>query len=420
VTASPESWSRPPDATFAALATLAAGLAFLGSWLVLHQGFYTHDRIIDTPIYQAYGDAMVDGKVPYRDFDLEYPPGALPVFVLPSLAAGKGKFDGYRRSFEGLMAACGFAMVALVALILLALRAPPARLAAALVFTAFAPLLLGSVLLSRFDLWPTALAVGALAALVSGRERIGFGVLALGFAAKLWPALLLPPALVFVRRRQGRREAFLCAGVFLCVAAALFVPFLAIAPDGVWSSVTRQAERPLQIESLGSAFLIAAHHVFGTGVTVRSSSGSQNLAGGTADAVAFVLTVVQMALVAGIWAWFARGPAERERLVQSSAAVVTIFVAFGKVLSPQFLIWLVPLVPLVRGRRGLAASGLLAAALLLTQMEFPFRYWRLVALEEFPAWILLVRDLVLVTLAAVLTFPAGSKRLSPAPSRGRG
>lgn len=419
MTASRESWSRPPDATFAALATLAAGLAFLGSWLVLHHGFYERDRIIDTPIYQAYGDAMVDGKVPYRDFDLEYPPGALPVFVLPSLAAGKGKFDGYRRSFEGLMAACGFALVALVALILLALRAPPARLTAALTFTAFAPLALGSVLLSRFDLWPAALAVGALAALVSGRERLGFGVLALGFAAKLWPALLLPPALAFVWRRQGRREALLGAGVFVCVAAALFVPFLAIAPDGVWSSVTRQAERPLQIESLGSALLIAAHHVFGADVTVRSSSGSQNLAGGTADALAAVETVVQIGLVLAVWAWFARGPAERERLVRASAAVVAVFVAFGKVLSPQFLIWLVPLVPLVRGRRGLTASALLAAALVLTQVEFPFRYWRLVALDELPSWVLLARDLVLVSLAALLTFSGESKTLRPGVARRR-
>jgi Glycosyltransferase family 87 len=406
VTARPESWSQPPDATFVALATLAAGLAFLGAWLLLHHGFYGHNRIIDTPIYQAYGDAMVDGKVPYRDFDLEYPPAALPVFVLPSVAAGKGKLDGYERSFEGLMAACGFVLVALVALTLLALRAPPGRLLAALAFTAFAPLALGSVVLSRFDLWPTALALGALAALVSGRERLGLGVLGVGVAAKLWPALLLPPALAFVWRRRGRREALICAAIFLAVLAALFGPFLVLAPDGVWSSLTRQADRPLQIESLGAALLIAAHHLFGADVMVRSSSGSQNLSGGAADAIAAAQTVVQILLVVGVWVWFARGPAERERLVQAAAALVAIFVAFGKVLSPQFLIWLIPLVPLVRGRRGLAASGVLAAALVLTQIEFPYRYWGLVALDELPSWILLGRDFVLAALAAVLIVPA--------------
>jgi len=79
-------------------------------------------------------------------------------------------------------------------------------------------------------------------------------------------------------------------------------------------------------------------------------------------------------------------------------------VAFGKVLSPQFPIWLIPIVPLVRGRRGLLACALLAVALLLTQTWFPFRYFRL-ALDFEPglSWLLLARDLALVALVAVLT-----------------
>ena len=82
------------------------------------------------------------------------------------------------------------------------------------------------------------------------------------------------------------------------------------------------------------------------------------------------------------------------------------FVAVGKVLSPQFLIWLLPLVPLVRGRRGFAASALLGLALLLTQVWFPIRYFDLVAFDPFPSWVLLARDVVLVALLVVLTAPA--------------
>src|SRR5947207_10786789 len=53
--------------------------------------------IIDTPVYEKYGDAMADGKVPYRDFRVEYPPAALPAFVLPALGARRGDLDTYRR-----------------------------------------------------------------------------------------------------------------------------------------------------------------------------------------------------------------------------------------------------------------------------------------------------------------------------------
>jgi hypothetical protein len=89
--------------------------------------------------------------------------------------------------------------------------------------------------------------------------------------------------------------------------------------------------------------------------------------------------------------------------VLACAAALTAFVVLGKVLSPQFLIWLVPLVPLVAGRRGLLASALLATAIVLTQLWFPFRYWDLaLEFDVAASWLVLVRDLVLLGLLATL------------------
>ena len=405
MTARPESWSPPASAPRRAV--VAAGLAialFVGAWVALHRGFYRHHQIIDTPIYQRYGDAMADGQVPYRDFGLEYPPAALPVFVIPSLLRSqKGNLADYRDGFEAEMLVCGLLALLFMLSVLLRLDAGPVRLTLALGLAAAAPLLLGSVVLSRFDLWPAALTVGALAALVAGKDRLGLGVLGLAFAAKLYPAALLPLAVTWVWRRRGRREAVVCAGVFAAVALACFLPFLVLAPHGVWDAVTRQTSRPLQIETLGAGFLLVAHQVAGVGVTMRSSHGSQNLAGAGPDALAVLQTVLQLATLLGVWVWFARGPADRDRLVRASTAAVCAFVAFGKVLSPQFLIWLIPLVPLVRGRRGLAAGGLLAVALVLTQLWFPFRYWDLVReLDPRVSWLVLARDLVLLALLATL------------------
>jgi L-cystine uptake protein TcyP (sodium:dicarboxylate symporter family) len=111
-------------------------------------------------------------------------------------------------------------------------------------------------------------------------------------------------------------------------------------------------------------------------------------------------------VLVSLWIGFARGPADPARLVRYAAACVVAFVALGKVLSPQFLIWLVPLVPLVRGRRGVGASALLAVALVLTQLWFPFRYWDLaLRFDELASWLVLVRDLVLVALLGVLAWP---------------
>ena len=371
----------------------AAAALFLVSWALLHHGFYARDQITDTPIYQRYGEAMTDGRVPYRDFRVEYPPAALPMFVLPAL--GQRGTREYDRRFEGLMAGLGVACVLLVAVMAPSVWAP--------FFVAASPLLLGSVLLSRFDLWPAALTAAALVLLLAGRHRLGLGTLGLATAAKLYPAVLVPVAVAHVWRLRGRREALAGAAAFLAVVATVVLPFFVLAPGGVWDAFWQQAGRPLQIESLGAGLLLGAHHLFGVGITMESSHGSQNLAGGLPGALAVVSTVLQAAALAAIWLWYSRGPAVRDRLLAASAAAVCAFVAFGKVLSPQFLIWLVPLVPLVRGRHGLVASGLLAAALVLTQLWFPFRYWELALEFDRPAsWLVLARDVVLVGLTLVL------------------
>ena len=405
-----KSWSassEPRRLTYAAVAV------FLASLTVLHWGFYQHNLILDTVEYHRYGNAIVHGHVPYRDFAVEYPPGALPAFVVPALAYAD--FGFYNRAFQILMALCGVGALLAMTVALRSLGASVQRTAAALAFAALAPLVLGSVILYRYDLWPAALTVAGLAAVLAGRERLGFASLGLGIAAKVFPAVVLPPALVYVWRTRGRRDALICLGLAAAVVALVLVPFLALAPGGLWDSVVHQTTRPLQIESLASGVLLAAHQVGGLSITMESSHGSQNLAGSLPHALGTVSTVLLVVALPAIWLAAARGPATPERLVRYSAASLVAFVALSKVLSPQFLIWLIPIVPLVRGRRGLVASALLGLALLLTQLWFPIRYWDLVLqFAAFPSWAVLARDLVLLALLATLLVPT---RREPAAAR---
>lgn len=392
-----ESSSQPAEAGGPG-AAIALGLVLLTiSWGLLHVGFWHRNPIIDTPVYQGYGEKILDGQVPYRDFDLEYPPGALPAFVLPALADP----EDYGSAFELLMWICAVAVVVLVATTLSSLGAGVARLYAATAFVGIAPLLLGSVILSRFDLWPVALVSGALAALVSGRGRLGLGLLGAATATKLWPAVLLPLALIWLIRTRGRREGLIGLGVFLAVGAAIVLPFAVVSPGGLAHSLTTQLGRPLQIEALGAGILLAAHQLGLYDPNVVSTHGSQNLSGSLPDAFATIETALLVVALVVVWVLFARGRPERERLLTASVAAVVAFVAFGKVLSPQFLIWLIPLAPLVAGTAGVGACWLLAAALVTTQLWFPHRYWDVVALQP-AGWLVLVRDLLLVALLAVL------------------
>ena len=390
-------WSRPEAAVVAAA---VCSVAVVGVWGVLHVGFYTRDQIKDTPVYKKYGDWMADGRVPYRDFGVEYPPGALPAFVVPALRDDRWSYDDL---FQGLMLVSAVALVGLTGA---AARALGGSALLPLGFVTVAWLLLGSVVLTRYDLYAAAFTAAAVAPLLAGRLRLGSALLGIATAVKVYPAVMLPLALVSAWRRGGRREAAACAGSFAVGVAAVVLPFFALAPGGVLHALGRQLARPLQIESLGSSFLLAAHQAFGLGITMRSGSGSQNLDGTLPDVLAAVQGVALVAVLLSLWVAFARGPADPARLARYGAASVCAFVALGKVLSPQFLVWVVPLVPLVRGRRGLTATGLLAAALVLTQLWFPYRYWDL-ALHFDPtaSWLVLARDLVLVALLAVLSWP---------------
>jgi uncharacterized membrane protein len=368
-------------------ALVAAGL-FLACFGLVHRWFWAHGELVDWPTYQGYGAAIVDHhRLPYRDFPVDYPPGALPVFIVPAW------FGDYANALEWVMAACGVAIVGVLAFV---------RREAAY-YAALAPVLVGSLILSRFDLWPALLLVIALAALLAERDSIGWAFLGAAVAAKLWPLVVVPPALLWSARR-GRAGGAL-AGI--AVAAAVFAPFALLAPHGVWHTLSSQFSRPLQIESLGAAFLTTFGHP-----SVVSTHGSQNIAGH--GALGAALAVVGTLMVVATWGAFAYGPVTRERFVRSAAAAVCAFVAFDKVLSPQYLLWLIPLVPLVRGRRGLVATALLTVACVLTQVWFPQRYFAYA--DSFHlAWVVLLRDVVLVALLVVLVTPRPARALPRTP-----
>src|SRR3954452_21709124 len=138
--------------------------------------------------YWRDGTAIAAGHVPYRDFPLEYPPFSLPAFLLPIALPGGGiVYTSYRWAFEVLMAACVVALVPVVAWTVARLR--PARLDVwlAVGFVALSPILLGSLMISRYDIWPALLTAVATLAAVSGRHRVAFAVLALAVLAKVYP-----------------------------------------------------------------------------------------------------------------------------------------------------------------------------------------------------------------------------------------
>ncbi len=355
----------------------------------------------DVYVYRDYGEAMVGRAAPYRDFAVEYPPGSLALFVLPALVSDD--LTAYQLFFADGMLVAATAMLAGV-------RRLERRVAGAGVATTFPVVcvfalaaLLGSVAFTRFDLVPAALTVGALLALTADRRLIAAVALGTAIAVKLYPAVLLPAVVIHVAQRQGRRAAVEVAALTLLVVAIVYAPFVVLSPSGVLESLDAQLFRSLQIESLPGSLFAAVHRLFGD---LPPQSDYYDLPGRSADIVGAASAGIGVSVLIVLWIAQARLPAAPRTLIRFSAAGVATFVAFGKVFSPQYLIWLIPLVSLVGGVRGRIASGLLFVACLLTAVGFP-RFFDALRFDvaATPLAAIVARDVLVVSVVAVLSWP---------------
>ncbi len=393
---------------------LAGPLVFFAASWIPRGGLASSEGFGDHQLYRAFAEKMLDGQVPYRDFFVEYPPGALPVFLAPAAAGSHYPF-----AFKLLMAVLGALTVFLLGLILVRLGATGRRLVLAIAAAALVPSFFATLGVNTYDPWPTLLVVLALWALLAGRERLSLASLGLAAAAKLLPALLLPLFLAHVWRTSGRPAAQRALLWFAVVAALPFVPFGLVAPGGVGFSLESQATRGLHADSLGASLLFAANRLgLYDAATAVQNPGSLNAIGTAADVVGVIASLAVLAAVLAVLRLYLRGPATGQRLATAVAATSAAPVALGKVLSPQFLTWLVPLVPLVPGALGVAAVALFWTAL-ATTIVFFLHYVTPFDLDA-DVWVLVLRNLLLVALLGVLATAARAGARRGRQGRGSG
>jgi hypothetical protein len=375
-------------------AALVAPIYLLAT-IVPQGGLLRSREYRDVGLYGQYADGLLDGRIPYRDVFVEYPPGAFVVLTPPALLPE----DAYLHAFKVLMALVGLATLVVAALILVRLGARKRRLYGTLVALSLAPLALGPVSLNTYDAWPALLVAGALCAVLYARPTLGFALLGLAITAKLYPLALLPLFCFAVGWRRLVRPLLAFGAVVLAVVA----PFALVGWDGLRESFDAQAERSLQVESLGGALLLAADRIgiYDADVIAGSTAAvSRDLAGSLPDLLAAISSgALLVAVLFVLWS-AAHTASDAERLVAGTAATVAGVLAFAKFISPQYLVWLVPLVPLVAPPFGLAASVLIAAALVLGQLWF-FHYRELFAVEGI-VWLVLARDALLLAVYGVL------------------
>ncbi len=338
------SWWTPLRAVLA-MTVLAMLLGFAqkapctsGDWMGSKQ--YTHMCYSD--VVPLWSDERLDvGAVPYRDTAVEYPvlTGAF-MWASAELARGLHALGGdwsllvlFGVVTALLLAACGLTTTAAIA------QTARGRPYDAALF-ALSPLLVFHAF-SNWDLLAMALTSCALWAWARGRP-IACGVLiGLGTAAKLYPVFLLVAlAILAVRTRRYAPVAWAGAAAALSWSA-VNVPVALAYGHGWWAFYRLSIDRSTERSTVWAIVKTLAHD--GT----QATDATYWVPPGAAVALALV---VALAVVC----WLGLAAPVTPRLGQLAFLVVLAFLLSTKVWSPQYSLWLVPLLALARPRWRLA------------------------------------------------------------------
>ncbi|MBT9584931.1 DUF2029 domain-containing protein [bacterium] len=345
--------------------------------------------------------------LPYRDFALEYPPVCVPLFWLPRLATSS--LTGYRSAFALEMALW---MGGALTLALSWVGWPPqaqGRRQRLWLLTALATAALGPLVVSRLDAAVAFFLMGAMVSVRHHRAALCGLFLGLATGAKLLPALLLPAFLLHWGSQHKWVRAGRCLGAFCWTVLLVFGPAAWVGGSNLRLLFAYHSQRPVEIES-SYASLMLLHKFLGGPEMVAQAFGSRCLRAPYESFVVGLATLAPLVLcgtVLGLYGRFLKKHPEADEAARCAAllrcvvALLTAMLISMKVLSPQFLTPLIPLIFLLDDRpAGVRATDvLMLTACLLTQIIFP-GCWDF--LEEpprlLPALILGLRNALLVLL----------------------
>ncbi|MFF4830849.1 glycosyltransferase family 87 protein [Streptomyces sp. NPDC001315] len=359
-------------------------------WLLAHDSLPWLGGRVAREVWRLYHHWYVvlsHGAFPAHDRLWQYPPGAGPVLLAPGLLP----WLTYLQAFV-VLTLVSDAVVA-VTLARVGLR-PGRSLCGAVLWVGALPLLL-RLPLARYDVQVTALAVVSLLAL-SRSTRVCGAFAALAALVKVWPLLLL----VGVAKGRATRSVWTWAAV---TGGAVLIP-LVVSFNNSLAFLRQQGGRGVQIESLGGTVLGLATHAGWPG-KVRYQYGAMEFTGPHVSAVAhacLALTAVSFGLLL-LWRLRARRWTEATPYDAALTALL-LFVVTSRVISPQYMIWLLGLAAVCLTSRHTTQRPVAVLVVVATGVStavFPTLYPDVIASTWTGCALMLVRNGLLATAAGL-------------------
>jgi hypothetical protein len=360
----------------------------------------------DVDIYFKYASWCLNGQIPYRDFTVEYPILAFPLFLLPRLVAN-GRFT-YYAAFAAEMLVLDAAIVWL--LIRRVERTEGReRVFSRLVWYSVFLVGQGPTPLARFDLAPTLMAFWGALAWFGGRPASGGIVLGLGTLMKIFPGVVAAPALVFAGPGVSRAKGLISLALTVILGAGVW---FALGGSRFAESLGYHLDRGLELSSMPSNALILWGLATGEPLSVVFAHGNAELVCSMSARVASLAPSVLAGamLLVMIMRWLKEGEGLR-----FAAAAILAFMVGNKVLSPQYVIWLLPFIAAIGGKTGQIARPLFLVTCVVNFLVFPWAYSGIGQFHPLAIGIMTTRNVLLVTLLWVLLFTRERETLKTTP-----
>ena len=375
--------------------------------------FYTAFRFsgIDSEVgtlYFRYAEHMVSGEMPYSDFDAEYPPFAMLLILIPRL------FSYSSFTYQVAFGAEVFVFLLIGVFWIYRIAEmytdrPGKVVDFYIVFT----IILLDFVLDRYDIFPMIMLLGAFYFFKKEKYNASWIMIALGTVTKLYPALIAPIFLIWLIHKKKYDTAV--KGVLICLVIGILsmLPFFIADSSTMLSVLTYHMDRGLQTEAPISTVLMLLGNLGVIDISYIFNYGSDNILGDIPDTIAkFMMPAMVVCMLALyiLYAVIGRRNQGFCAIHYAGFAAVMIFMLVNKVLSSQYLVWIIAFsavtMAFTHGKEKKSVMWLFALSVAMTQLNLIVNYAFRDAGEEFTLLgilILLIRNILLIALA-VMTF----------------
>jgi hypothetical protein len=340
----------------------------------------------DVDLYNFWAKGLVKGIFPIDDQMWQYPPLAGVVFAIPQWIFGNA-LTGF------IIFMIIFDLLIFITLLITGLNRFKFNSSYTSInglsgawFWILWPILMGPLVLTRFDVVPTFFAILALIVLSNKKIRpylSGF-LLGIGALVKLWPMLL------FVIYPKNTIKKVSTSFVSTIVLVILFMSTWSV---GFTNFLNNQTSRGLQVESIAATPFVLAK-LFGANVEYPFRYGSLEVQALYANQIGFLLNLFTLIVFMILFILNYQNKLNHLNLFDKALVIVMISIALSRVFSPQFWVWIGGLAALALINKETKLKKvivLLSISAFITQLIYPGQYVQLLSGDFFATLLQLMR-----------------------------